>query len=469
MLAGGLVVNNDLTSIDKLLVSMEGAHLQFREAKSSFSLKEAGKICCALSNAGGGMLVLGITDKCPRLVVGSNAFAQPERTRKWLMDKLDVFLDIKIIECDGKRILIFDVASRPLGLPVAFEGDAWWYEKNNFIHMTDDVRFKIYDEDPYDFSSEICIGADLNAIDANAVNNFRARWGSHRIKTLSDEQLLSDCGLITNNGVTNATIILFGTRKAVRNYLPHIEVIFEYRTSEVPGPAAHRKVFLDGYFNYHDQIWDLINLRNDKQYFDSSSYENSIDTFNELVVREAILNAVAHRNYTHNAQIYICQYPDRLLITNPGTLVRGLVVANMVNSFSLRNPLISSVFQLCGLVEHAGQGLNLMCELSIQDGKDFPDFARSDNYFVRCILNGLIKDKRIPMMFHKMDESLKQQLSTHDYIKLSRFYNKNEVFETNEEIFNNLVNFGIVKKLGTTPIYQLSDIYKRQNHIITPN
>ena len=50
--------------------------------------------------------------------MGSAAFDQPERTRKGLIDKLKVMVDFQVYSYQGKRVLVFDVASRPLGLPV---------------------------------------------------------------------------------------------------------------------------------------------------------------------------------------------------------------------------------------------------------------------------------------------------------------------------------------------------------------
>ena len=88
---------NSLITIDDLLNAKEGEHYQFKEAKRRFDSDEAAQICCALANCGGGMLVLGITDKRPRKVVGSEAFDQPERTRKGLIDKLKVMVDFQIL------------------------------------------------------------------------------------------------------------------------------------------------------------------------------------------------------------------------------------------------------------------------------------------------------------------------------------------------------------------------------------
>lgn len=72
-------------------------------------------------------------DERPWQVVGSNAFNQPERTRKGLIDKLKIMVDFQLYKYQNKRILVFDVASRPLGLPVQSDGIAWWYEGDMFL------------------------------------------------------------------------------------------------------------------------------------------------------------------------------------------------------------------------------------------------------------------------------------------------------------------------------------------------
>jgi ATP-dependent DNA helicase RecG len=115
-------------TIEELLEAKEGEQFQFKEAKTRFDSNEAARCCCALANCGGGKLVFGISDKRPRQVVGSKAFDQPERTRKGLIDKLHVMVDFQVYEHEGKRVLAFDAASRPIGLPVQVDGVAWWYE-----------------------------------------------------------------------------------------------------------------------------------------------------------------------------------------------------------------------------------------------------------------------------------------------------------------------------------------------------
>ena len=88
-------------TIDELLNAPEGEHFEFKEAKMRFDSNEAARYCCALSNWGGGKLILGISDKRPRQVIGSRAFDQPEGTRKGLMDKLRIRVDFNILDYHG--------------------------------------------------------------------------------------------------------------------------------------------------------------------------------------------------------------------------------------------------------------------------------------------------------------------------------------------------------------------------------
>ena len=245
-------------TIEDLLNAPEGENYQFKEWKNKDDLREAAKICCALANCGGGKLVLGVSDKRPRKVVGSAAFPQPERTRADLMDKLRVPVNFQIYRHENSRVLVFEVAGHPVGLPVQTDGGAWWYQGDSLILLPEDVRRAIYAESGRDFSGDICPGAKIDDLDGGAIEIFRKKWsdysGNKRIVKLSAEQLLRDCAAVTDDGVTYAALILFGKRAALIKHLPQSEIVFEYRAKESAGPAAQRVDFLEGFFNSYDRI-----------------------------------------------------------------------------------------------------------------------------------------------------------------------------------------------------------------------
>ena len=451
-------------TIEELLDAKEGEQYQFKEAKTRFDSNEAARCCCALANCGGGQLVFGITDKRPRQVVGSKAFSQPERTRKGLIDKLHVMVDFQLYDYEGKRVLVFDVASRPIGLPVQVDGVAWWYEGDSLIPLPEDIRRKIYEESGFDFSGSVCASAKLSDLDEVAIEAFRAKWiekdGNKRIKNLTTEQLMRDCEAITDDGITYAALALFGKRASLGKYLPQAEIVFEYRSSDASGPASQREEFRVGFFACYGQIWELINLRNDKQHYQEGFFVFDIPTFNEQVVREAILNAVSHRNYQMGGSVFIRQYRDRLVVESPGGFPSGVTLDNILDRQSPRNRRIAEILALCGLVERSGQGMNLIYELSIKEAKPLPDFRGTDNNFVSITLNGLVLDKKMLSLINKIGNDRLESLSTGDFLVIDALYHEKKVPEKLQPHIKRLIELGIVEHVGRSKYVLARSLYE---------
>jgi ATP-dependent DNA helicase RecG len=462
-------------TIEELLNAAEGEHYEFKQAKNSYEFDNAVKYCCALANCGGGKLVLGITDKRPRKVVGSSAFPQPERTRTGLIEKLRVRVDFQLYEQDGKRVLVFEAASRPAGLPVQADGIAWWRKGDSLVPMPQEVVRRIYEETGHDFSEDICQGATIGDLDKNAIKVFRDKWaaksGNARIKTLSVKQLLTDCEVLVDDNLTYAALILFGTRTALGKYLSQCEIIFEYRSSDASGPAQQREEFRVGLFACFDRIWELINLRNDKQHYQDGLFVFDIPTFNERVVREALLNAVSHRNYQLTGSVFVRQYRDRLVIENPGGFPVGITLDNILNRQAPRNRRIAGILSLCGLVERSGQGMNLMYELSIKDAKSLPDFRGSDTYFVKLTLNGLVLNKQIPVLLNHIGKEKLELLSTDDFLVIDALFHEKPVPENLKPCINRLIEMEIIKQADFleetgTNVAEKNGLYRGINHQI---
>ncbi|GBO52889.1 hypothetical protein APA_690 [Pseudanabaena sp. lw0831] len=101
-----------------LLAPTETERLEFKEAKQQFNQTKLLKYCVALSNEGGGYIVLGVTDKRPRQVVGSQAWSTAEALNGIKADifhKLRFRVDITELQHANGRVLVFDVPPRPVG------------------------------------------------------------------------------------------------------------------------------------------------------------------------------------------------------------------------------------------------------------------------------------------------------------------------------------------------------------------
>ena len=301
----------------------------------------------------------------------------------------------------------------------------------------------------HDFSGDVCPGATIGDLDYSAIKKFRKEWinssKNKRLMSLSDEQLLRDCNALIDNGVTYAALILFGKRSALVKYLPHAEIVFEYRSSEAVGPASQRVDFRDGFFNNYNRVWELVNLRNDKQHYQNGFAVHPVDTFNERVMREALLNAVSHRDYQLGSSIFVRQYSRRLVIESPGGFPTGITVENILNKQAPRNKRIADIFQLCGYVERSGQGMNLIYEYVIKEAKPLPDFSGSDAYFVKLTLNGKVINPHMLSFMKKLDDERLEALTTNDYILLGSLFQRKFITYNDQSQFDHLAELGIIK------------------------
>ena len=455
-----------MPTIAELLEAKEGENYEFKEAKNSFEFDELARYSSALANEGGGSVVLGITDKRPRRVVGTSAFAQPERTRQGLIGKLHINVDFEEFSDENqRRVLVFCIPSRPIGMAVQYEKDgiAWWRMGDSLVKMPDEERRRIYAEGGQDFSAEVCKGVSMDDLDSHAIAVFREMWfrksQNGNILTLSNEQLLLDCGALTDEGVTYAALLLFGSGKALTKYLSCAEIIYEYRQSEAPGPADAREEFREAFFNVYDRLWGLVNSRNTKHHYQEGFFVWDINRFNERATREAILNAVSHRNYQMPGSIFVTQYLNRLVISSPGGFLPGVTPENCHNRQAARNRRIAEILAKCGLVERAGQGMDFIYATGIREGKGLPLWDGTDDYEVRMTLNGMVLDDNILLAIKRISDETLASFSTQDFMAMDAILRELPIRKELKDNAQKLVAIGLAEKVGNNRYIPARRIY----------
>jgi len=442
----------DAEQIKKWLESDEDEHLEFKAAKDSSSRDDTIKYCCALANEAGGKFVLGINDKKPREIVGSNAFRNLNKIKQQLITSLGLRIEIDEQYLEEKRILIFNVPSRPIGVPKKYKGTYWMRRGEEIVAMTEDMLKRIFDEGVPDFSAQICKGASVEDLSEDAVEEFRKRWirksGNESLSQSSIQQLLLDAELIYDEGVTYAALVLFGKKQSLGKFLAQAEVVFEYRSKESAGPASQRIEFREGFFLYYEKLWETINLRNDIQHFQDGLFIQDIPTFSEGSIREAILNAVGHRDYQNPGSVFIRQFLEKIEITSPGGLPSGVTADNIIDRQMPRNRRMAEAFSKCGLVERSGQGANRMFEEAIEQSKSLPDFSNTDEYQVCLILDGQIKDIEFLKFLEKISKDRPKSFSTYELLVLDMVHKGKKPMNHLRPTMQALVNEGIVESVS---------------------
>lgn len=455
-------MSESLRLLDIWMGAPEDEHLEFKEAKNRFDFEKLVCYCVALANEGGGKMILGVTDKRPRRVVGSQAFPNLVQARSGVSERIGVRLGSEELNHANGRVVVFHIPTHPIGIPLHYKGTYWMREGEELVPMKADRLKSIFAEVVLDYSAEFCTGSSLSNLDTDAIERFRVLWieksKNQLLASLSHSQLLTDAELLVDDQVTYAPLILFGNRQALNKHLGQSEVIFEYRSSDASGPAAQREEFRQGVLLTLDTLWNTINLRNDRQPYQYRLAMVDVPTFNERACREVVLNSVVHRDYQREGSVFVRQYPRRLEVVSPGGFLPGISIDNVLWSQSPRNRRLSEAISRCGLVERSGQGMNRIYEACIRESKPEPDFTHTDSAQVWVTLRGEIQDERFLQFLASIGNERLERFTTEEYLALDAVRRGLPMPSRSQSYAPALAAEGILTDIGEGQ-YALSKLY----------
>lgn len=457
-------MSGGLDQLAAWMAASEDEHLEFKEAKNRFDFEELVRYCCALANEGGGHVVLGVADKKPRRVVGSKAFEDLQRTKLGILERLRLRIDAWEVAHPDGRVIVFEVPGRPVGVPIQYNGAYWMRGGESLVPMTPDLLKRIFDEAQPDFSAEVCREATLDDLDDRAVGIFRERWAtrsrSSELAKLEREQLLVDADLyVPRRGLTYAALILFGTDEALTRLLGQTELIFEYRSDEASVSYQQRQDFRRGFLLYHDELWGLVNARNETISLRDGLFRRDIPTFNEDAVREAILNAVCHRDYRLYGSTFVRQSPRKLEVVSPGGFPPDVNAENVLFRQSPRNRRLAEALARCGLVERSGQGADRMFKATIEEGKLPPDFSASAQESVSVVLHGAVQDEAFVEFLERVAAEKQKRFQVTDLVVLDAIHRGLEIPDAVRSRVAELVAMGAVERVERSKLVLSRSFY----------
>jgi ATP-dependent DNA helicase RecG len=121
-----------------------------------------------------------------------------------------------------------------------------------------------------------------------------------------------------------------------------------------------------------DDIWRRVPDFRESYEVAEGLYRRQVPAYDEKVVRELLVNALVHRPYTQQGDIYLNLHPDRLEVVNPGRLPLGVTPQNILHASRRRNDALARVFHDLHLMEREGSGFDLMYDRLLSQGRPAP-------------------------------------------------------------------------------------------------
>jgi len=252
------------------------------------------------------------------------------------------------------------------------------------------------------FAAAVCPGASLGDISNEKVEWFldtavRERKFALTVKT-SVENVLTHLNLLDGGLPSHAAILLFG--REPQRFLISSEVkCLHYHGTEVHKPIRSYQIYKGTVFDLVDQAVDFVMSKivrsvGTREQGPQAPVEYDLP---KDAISEAIVNAVAHRDYVSNASVQVMLFADRLEVWNPGELPPSLNPESLRHPHASipRNPLIAESFFLTRYIEKAGTGTLDMIDRCREAGLADPDFRQDGDQWVVTLWRDWLTDESL--------------------------------------------------------------------------
>lgn len=372
----------------------EHQRLEFKEAKTQFDNLKLYKYCIALANEGGGVLLLGISDKPPRTVVGTLAFHDPVSMASKLFTELGFRVDIEEVMHPDGRVLVFHIPSRPRGTAYHLKGAYWMRSGEELLPMSEDKLRAIFEEGNTDWLEEpsrIDLDSEtvLKLLDTQTFFQLLGLpYPDHRqgvLDRLESERLI-DVNLSGYSIRRLGAILLANdlnhfpdlSRKASRVVVYSSTSKMETRLDQIQG---------NGYAVGFQELIRFIMSQLPQNEIIENALRKESPLVPEIVIRELVANALIHQELTMSgASVMVEIYSNRVEITNPGTPV--VPVERFIDGYQSRNERLADLMRRMRICEERSSGIDKVVKTVETFQLPAPDF-REIHQRTQVILFGL--------------------------------------------------------------------------------
>ncbi len=361
-------------------------------AEFKSSLSDANRIVevvASFANAKGGTLVVGVRGK---RILGVDV---GKRTIESLVNKITdntdpaIYPKIEILTTEGKTLLVVPVRegeTKPylaFGRPFIRVGNVTKLMKRN------EYETLLFKRQRVDFDEKVCEGALLKDIDGERLQWFLRKARAERNLDIDSktgtEEILNRLRLMKDEELTNAAILLFG-KEPQRFFLQAETRCARFKGLNVTEPFIDMKVIGGDLFSHVEETERFV-LRNISKaaWIEPGKIERQEKwEYPPDAIREAITNAVCHRDYESSGSVQIRIFDDRIEIWNPGQLPESLTVEDLKKKHESkpRNRLIARCFFLVKFIEEWGTGTNKIVDWCLKQDLPEPLFEEAAGSFV---------------------------------------------------------------------------------------
>lgn len=380
-------MNTSIPELERLMSAPhEDEHLEFKEAKNQYDTTKLYRYCVALANEGGGKLILGVTDKKPRRVVGSTAFPNTSDIQAKIFEKLRFRVDVEEVSHPDGRVVVFQIPSRPAGTAYQFEGAYLMRSTEDTVSMTEDRLRCIFNEGKADWLAQITLkecSADevVRLLDSQSYFDLlKLPYPANRegvLDRFERERLIIRQG--EQWGITNLGAILLAKRldefPDLARKAPRV-IVYDgtnklHTRLDKPGTKGYAVGF--------EGLIDFVNGQIPSNEVIETALRHEVKMFPEIAVRELVANALIHQDFMESGSSVMVEiYADRVEIANPGKPF--IPPERFIDEYQSRNERLADLMRRMGICEEKGSGVDKVIHAAEVYQLPAPDFRVGERH-----------------------------------------------------------------------------------------
>ena len=411
--------------LDKLIVSWESEVVEFKEAGKDYDKNKIGQYFSAISNESNlkglqhGWLVFGVRNK-DRVIVGTDY-----RNSKGLdalkqeismgttgaLSFIEIYEVYPMVDGEKKRVILFQIPAATTATPTGWNDHFYGRNGESLGALSVNEIDRIRGQEKKDWSKQIIPGAEIRHLSKEAIKlareNYKKKMNkpyiSEEVDRMSDEQFLTKLKLMIDGKITNAAMLLLGNEDY--DYLFKTVPETSWRVYDSKSDVSDYEIFKIPYITLSERLFEKIrNLTYRYMPNQLTLFPTETKQYDMWLLRELLNNCIAHSEYTYGGRIYLNEFEDRIILTNPGSFLPGKIEPVLNPGYNppfYRNQLLAETMVKLNMIDSQSTGIRRVFRIQKEKFFPLPDYDLTNRQQVKVCVYGRILDENYSQILFK--------------------------------------------------------------------
>ncbi len=410
--------NADLiATLNSLITNWETEVVEFKEANKDYDKDKIGQYFSAISNEANlkglqyGWLVFGVRNK-DRKIIGSEY-----RNKKGLdtlkleisqgttggISFIEIFEVYPIVDGEEKRVVMFQIPAAATAIPTGWHDHFYGRNGESLGALSVEELDRIRGQEKKDWSKQVIADATLDCLDKDAVALARQKYKekmnrphiTEEVDKMTDEQFLTKIKLMIGGKLTNAAMVLLGNEDF--DYLFNTPPEISWRLFDSKDCVKDYTIFKVPFITASERAFEKIrNLTYRYMPSQLTLFPTETRQYDIWLLRELMNNCIAHSDYTIGGRIYLNEFEDKLILTNPGTFLPGGIEPILQPSYNppfYRNQLLAETMVKLNMIDTQAMGIRRVFRIQQEKFFPLPDYDFSAPRQISVTVYGKVLDE----------------------------------------------------------------------------